>query len=132
MPSGLGEKIPRGDGPSPTLPFSTTQQAPGEGMFLIRYYKNQEQTGRNCRVALTLDLRFQVNLKLIQNIFWVVQQATDQLLLCSDVVSRCDSCHKLFVPCSAFIKRDQSRHPPGCRQEDLFCNLQRNKAKPVP
>lgn len=56
---------------------------------------------------------------------------TDQLLLCSAMVSRCDSCHKLFVPCPCYYKNDESRHPPDCRQEDLFCNLQRNKAKPV-
>lgn len=68
----LREKIPWGNGLSPTPPpFSKKQQAQGEGMFLIKHYKNQDQSGKNCRVALTLDLKFQVSLKLIQNILQV-------------------------------------------------------------
>lgn len=70
--SSLWEKISWWNGPSPTPPpFSEKQQAQGEGMFLIKHYKNQDQTGKNCRVALTLDLKFQVSLKLIQNILQV-------------------------------------------------------------
>lgn len=103
--SSLGEKIPWGNRPGPTLPFSEKQQAQGEGTFVIRHYKNQDQTGRNCRVALTLDLKFQVSLKLVQNIFQVVQQTTYQLLLSSNMVSRCDSCHKLLVPCPCCYKK---------------------------
>lgn len=65
--SSLGGKMPWGNRPSPPPPFSEKQQAQGEGMFLIRPYRNRDQSGRNYRVALTVDLKFQVSLKLVQN-----------------------------------------------------------------
>lgn len=86
-------------------------------MFPIRRYQNQDQTGGNCREALTLDLKFQVSWKLVQTLLQVAQQPTGQALPCSDAVSRRDSRPTLLSPVPAVTEGAQSRHPSRCRRD---------------